>query len=303
VTVRRLLVLVTALIALLVLVTVAEAAPLRGEADDDTVIVVNGDVEIEPDETSQSVFIVDGDARIAGLVEGDLVLVAGDALIRGHVTGDVVTIAGRARLLQTATVEGDLLYGDERPQVSSKATVGGEIQKEGWTDSLDLFPFIGAFVFWLAMSVSAAILGTLLLLLAPRAADAAFAQAQARFWTAVGIGAGIFVALPIVAVVAAITLVGLPLAIGVGLALLPLAAVAYVTAAWALGRAIVKPPKGRTLSFFAGLAILRVAALVPVLGALVWLGAVIVGLGLLGAAITAARGPGPVRAPASEPAS
>jgi len=300
VTVRRPLVLVTVLVALLVLAGAAEAAPLRGEADDDTVIVINGDVEVGADETSQSVFIVDGDAQIVGLVEGDLVLVAGDALIRGHVTGDVVTLAGRARLLRTATVEGDLRYGDERPQVSPNATVGGEIEKEGW-DSLDPFPLVGAFVFWLAMSISAAILGTLLLLLAPRAADAAFAQAQARFWTAVGIGAGIFVALPILAVVAAITLVGLPLAIGVGLALLPLAAVAYVTAAWTLGRALVKPPSGRILAFFAGLAILRAVALVPVLGALVWLGAVVVGLGLLGAAITAARGPGPARAPASEP--
>jgi hypothetical protein len=299
---RRLLVLVSALVALFVLAGAAEAAPLRGEADDDTVIVVNGDVEVGPGETSQSIFIVDGDARIDGLVEGDLVLIAGDALIRGHVTGDVVTLAGRARLLRTATVEGDLLYGDERPQVSPNATVGGEIQKEGW-DSLDLFPFIGAFVFWLAMSISAAILGTLLLLLAPRAADAVFAQAKARFWTAVGIGAGIFVALPIVAVVAAITLVGLPLAIAVVLALLPLAAVAYVTSAWTLGRALVKPPSGRILAFFAGLAILRAVALVPVLGALVWLGAVIVGLGLLGAAITAARGPGTARAPVSEPAS
>jgi cytoskeletal protein CcmA (bactofilin family) len=301
--VRRLLVPLAALLALLVLAAAAEAAPLHGEADDDTVVVINGDVEIGPDETSQSVFIVDGDARIAGFVEGDVVLLAGDALIRGHVTGDVVTIAGRTRLLQTATVEGDLIYGDERPRVSPNATVGGEVRKEGWTDSLDLFPFIGAFVFWLAMSISAAILGVLLLLLAPRAADAVFAQAQARFWTAVGIGAGIFIALPLVALVAAITLAGLPLAIGIGLALLPLAAVAYVTAAWALGRALVKPPHGRILAFLVGLVILRAVALVPILGALAWLAAVIVGLGLLGAAIAAARGSGPARAPAFEPAS
>lgn len=285
------------LLALLLLAPAAEAAPLRGDADDDTVVVVNGDVEVEPGETSHGIFIVDGDARIAGLVEGDVVLLAGDARIRGHVTGDVVTIAGRAHLLKTATVGGDLLYGDERPRVSPKATVEGEIQKEGWVDSLDLSPFIGAFVFWLAMSISAAILGILLLLLAPRAADAAFAQAKSRFWTAVGIGIGVFIALPVIAFVAAIVLVGLPLAIALGLALLPLGAVAYVTAAWALGRTIVKPPRNRILSFLVGLAILRAVALVPLFGALVWLGAVIVGLGLLGAAIGAARRP-PATAPA-----
>ena len=64
---------------------------------------------------------------------------------------------------------------------------------------------------------------------------------------------------------------------------------AYVTAAWALGRVLVKPPQGRIVSFLAGLAILRALALIPVLGMLVWLAAVIAGLGLLGAAVAAAR--------------
>ncbi len=97
-------------------------------------------------------------------------------------------------------------------------------------------------------------------------------------------------------VLAAVTLVGLPLAIGLGLALLPIGAVAYVASAWALGRVIVKPPRSRYLSFLAGLAILRLLALIPVLGFLVGLAAVVFGLGLLGAAIGAAREP---RAPAA----
>src|SRR4029453_15535077 len=165
----------------------------------------------------------------------------------------------------------------------------GEIQKEGWTDSLGLFPFIGAFLFWLAIGISAAVLGILLLLIAPRAADAVFAQAQQRIGPTIAIGIAILIVLPLFAGLAAVTLVGLPLAIGIGLALLPLGAIAYVTAAWALGRAIVKPPRGRILAFLAGLAILRALALVPILGLLVGLVAVIVGFGLFGAAIGAAR--------------
>ncbi len=105
--------------------------------------------------------------------------------------------------------------------------------------------------------------------------------------------------MPIAIFVAAITLVGLPLSIGLGLATLPFAAVAYVTAAWALGRVMVKPPRGRILAFLAGLAILRLAALLPALGLLVGLAAVIVGLGLLGGAIAAARQPAAADAPGS----
>lgn len=285
-----------AALSLLLPSAAAAAAPAISTGPDDAVVVINGDVTVERGDVVEGVFIANGDARIAGRVDGDVVLAAGDVVLAGRVDGNLVTIAGRATLLPRASVGGDLVYGDEAPRISARATVEGDVEKEGWSDSLGLFPFIGAIVFWLAVGVSAAILGILLLLLAPRAADAAFEQARRRFWTAVGIGAAVFIALPLAIFVAAITLVGLPLAIGLGLAALPLLALGYVTAAWALGRAILGPPRNRILSFLAGLAILRAAAILPVLGALVSLAAAIVGLGLLAAAVTSAREPAPARA-------
>lgn len=286
---RRLLVIFAAIAAFALLAGPAQAKPVAGEADDDAIVVINGDVGVERGELAKGIFIVNGDAYVRGRVDGDVVLVAGDAIVRGRIDGNLVTIAGQARLAPWARIGGDLIYGEEAPRLAPGARVAGEIEKEDWFDSLGLFPLVGAFVFWLAMSISAAVLGLAVVLIAPQALEAAFAQARSRFWTAVGIGAGIFVALPLIAFLSAITLAGLPLAIGIGLALLPLAALAYVTAAWALGRALVKPPQSRILSFLAGLAILRALALIPVLGLLVWLAAVIVGLGLLGAAAAAAR--------------
>jgi hypothetical protein len=274
-----------------VLVGPAGAAPLGGEADDDAVVVLNGDVTVRAGELSQGVFILDGDAHIRGRVDGDVVVVVGEAIIRGRVDGDVVTVSGRAHLLPGARVSGDLIYGDEGPRIAPTARVGGEVEKEEWSDALGLLPFVGALVFWLAITISSLVLGLLLLLVAPRAADALSQRARERTGPTIAIGLAIFIALPLAATLAAVTLVGLPLAIGLGLALLPLAAVAYVTAAWALGRAIVKPPRGRIPAFLAGLAILRLAALVPVLGVLVWIAAVVFGLGLIGAAIGAARKP------------
>lgn len=291
---RRASLLVAALLALLAF---APAAQGNGRTDE-AIVVINGDVTVERTQIVEGVFIVSGDARIAGQVDGDVVLVSGDALVGGRIDGNLVTIAGRARLLPTARVTGDIHYGDERPVVSPAAVVEGDVQKEDWTDSVGLFPFIGAFLLWLAIGVSALILGCLLLLIAPRAADAIAAQTRERVGVTIAIGIAIFIALPIAAFVAAITLVGLPLAIGLGFALMPLAAVAYVASAWALGRAIVKPPRGRILAFLAGLAILRALALVPILGALVGFAAIVFGLGLIGAAIGAARsGPEEVPAP------
>jgi hypothetical protein len=51
----------------------------------------------------------------------------------------------------------------------------------------------------------------------------------------------------------------------------------------------MKAPRDRFLSFLVGIAILRAAALVPFVGVFVGLAALLVGLGLIGAAIGAAR--------------
>jgi hypothetical protein len=87
--------------------------------------------------------------------------------------------------------------------------------------------------------------------------------------------------------------------------LLPLYALGYVTTAWVLGRSIMSGPHRRLVRFLAGWAILRAIAIVPVAGALVWLGATVFGLGLLTVALWGARrsGRGPaVPARTVEPA-
>lgn len=295
---RRLPVLAGALLALLLASAPSSAAQVGGESDD-AIVVVNGDVTVEGGDVAEGVFVVNGDTRVDGRVDGDVVVIAGDVLIGGRVDGNLVTVSGRARLLPAASIGGDLTYGDEAPRIAPAATVSGTVEEENWSASADFLPFLGAFAFWLAVTISFAILGILLLLLAPRAADAVFERARGRIGLAIAIGVAIFILLPLAALLIAITLLGIPLAIGIGLALLPLAAIAYVTAAWALGRRIVRPPRGRILAFLAGLAILRVAALIPILGFLVWLGAVIVGLGLLGTAIWAARRPAVAHSPSS----
>lgn len=278
------------------------AAPAARTSDheDDAIVVISGDVTVPRGETVEGVFVASGDVRVAGRVDGDVVLFSGDALVSGRIEGDLVTFGGRARLLPSAYVTGDVSYGDERPLVAGDAIVRGDVTEADWPDGGDLVPFIGFFVIWLAVGVSAAILGVLLLLIAPRVADALAARSRERVGPVIAIGVAVAIALPVAAGIAAITLVGLPLALAIGLALLPLAALAYVASAYALGRAVLKPPRNRIWSFLAGLAILRAAALIPILGFVVGLAAAVFGLGLLGAAIGAAREqPQPDRSPDS----
>jgi cytoskeletal protein CcmA (bactofilin family) len=278
----------------------SSAAEATGDAED-AVVVISGDVTVPRGKTVDAIVVADGDVRLAGHADGDVVLFAGDATISGRIDGDLVTFGGRARLLPRAYVAGDVRYGDDPPVIAKGATVRGDVDKEAWNDSLEFLPFVGAFVLWLGVTISAAILGVLLLLLAPRAADAVCARSRGRIGPVIGIGIAVAICLPLAAVIAAVTLVGIPLALGILLALLPLGAVAYVASAWVLGRRLVGRPRGRILSFLAGLAILRLLALIPFLGFLVGLAAVVFGLGLIAVVIWAAREPAavPARSPGS----
>lgn len=280
-----------ALVIALSLVLPGAASADTGSGDGGTIVVISGDVTVPRGETADGVFVLSGDVRVGGHVDGDVLVLSGDVLLAGSVSGDLMTMDGRARLLDSAEVGGDVRYGDQRPDVSSFATVGGDVTDDNWGDAGDALPFIGGIVLWLAISFSFLLLGTLLLLFLPRAADALEERSRERIGPTIAIGIAIAICLPLAGVVAAILVLGLPLAIGVFLALAPIGAVAYTVAAYALGRRMVGPPRGRIVAFLAGLAVLRVIAFVPILGILVSLAAVVIGLGLIGAAIGAARQP------------
>ena len=291
-----------ALLALLALAAPAASATGVESDGDDAVVVIVGDVSVPRGETVDGVVLASGDARIAGDVDGSVVVFSGDLLLSGRVDGDVFVADGTARLLPSAEVTGDVEYGGERPQIALDARVHGDVVEQDFPDLGGAIPWIAGFAFWLALTLSALVLGALLLLIAPRAADALEARSRERAGPLIAIGIAVFLVLPIVAFLAAITLLGLPLAAAIGLAMLPLWAIAYVVSAYAIGRRILGPPRHRMLSFLVGLGILRVIALVPILGWLVGLAAVVFGLGLIGAAIGAARGqddPEPARIPGS----
>jgi hypothetical protein len=277
-------------LAFLVALALPAASPAQtSDHEEDAIVAISGDVDVARGETVDGVFVVSGDVRIAGEVDGDVVLISGDAVVNGRIDGDLITIGGQARLLPRAFVSGDVRYGDERPVVAGSAIVRGDVTQKNGLDSLDLFPFLGALIFLLGTFVSTALLGLLLLLIAPRAADAIEARSHERIGPLIAIGIAITIALPVAAVIAAATIVGLPLAFVILLALLPLAAIAYCASAWVLGRRMVKEPHSRYLAFLAGVAVLGLISLVPVLGWIVGIAAAVFGFGLVGSAIGRAR--------------
>lgn len=276
------------LVAGLAVTAGAPAAGAQTDDDTDNIVVITGRAEVREDETIDNVFIADGPVVVDGVVRDSLVALNGDVLVRGTAEEDVVALDGRVTIADTGHVEGDVV-SRHRPVVEGDGRLDGSWERWNPNSWRRATAVAARIVVWLAFTVSTLILGLVLGLLAPRAAAAVHEAAHGAFGPVVGWGFLLTIGLPIVAVVAMVTLVGLPLGLGLLLALGLIYWIGYTAGAWVLGRTIA-PRAAPILSFLAGWGILRVVALVPFLGGLVWFAAVVVGLGAIAVAGYRARG-------------
>ena len=280
---------------LVAVLTTATPASAQAEANGDDQIVLTARAEVRAGERADTVVILDGPAVIGGTVDGAVVALNGDIRVTGTVEEGVVALRGRAIIESGARVGGDVV-SSESPQVAPGATIEGETRTVRFS-----FRAVGLFfwfAWWVAATVSLAILGLLLLRLAPAAMAACLSVARSDVASAVGWGLAVAIGLPVASVALLLTLVGIPLGLLGLLSLAILYSLGYVVASLALGRAILKEPTSVYLSFLVGLGILRVVGLVPVVGGLVTFFAFAFGVGALAiAGWRAARRP-PAPAPA-----
>jgi cytoskeletal protein CcmA (bactofilin family) len=278
-------------LAAAVLLVLAAAPPAGAQADDDrpdSIVVVTGRAEVPEDDDVDNVVIADGDAVVAGTVRERVVAFNGDVLVTGTVEDEVIALNGRVTVRDGGVVEGDVV-SRKRPIEEGGGTVEGSWERWNATNWNQAAGLATRLALWLAVSVSVLLLGLILGFLAPRAVRAVDeARSGAGFGPVIGWGLLLTIGLPIVAVLALVTVVAAPLGLGVLLALGLVYFIGYTTAAWLLGRRIARRA-GTFVAFLVGWAILRVVALIPVLGGLTWFVAVVVGLGALVTAAHRAR--------------
>lgn len=273
-----------ALLLLLPLSGVASAA--QAGAGEQSQVVLSGQVVVPAGEAVDDVVIMHGPATIDGTVRGDLVAFDGPVTVAGEVAGDVVALNGTVTVAQRARIGGDLV-APRAPQIAEGATIAGDVQRV--TYDWRMSDALTGFMSWLAVSVSTLALGLLLVTFAPRAADAAVRTARTRQGAALGWAAAVAIGMPVVAVIAIFTVVGIPFGVGLLLAFALLYSVGYVAAAWLTGRLIRPQLRSRLAAFMIGWVLFRIAAMVPFLDGLLWFPGAAVGLGVLCAAAWHAR--------------
>lgn len=286
----RRLVLFSTLVAALAPVEAA-ALPLRQETDapePEDQIVLAGAVDVPRGARVGEVVVFSGRVRVDGVVTGDVVILEGPVTVRGQVDGSVIAADGDVRLGEAARVGGDVSAGGSvlaRPG----AEVGGE-RSEGVRFSLEApLAALGELLGPVAIAASVLLVGALLLLLAPRGADAIADAIAAAPLASLGWGLLVVLTVPVAAVALTVSVLGLPL----GLALLLSAGlwwlVGLATAAWCLGHALLRRAHRRSLALLAGWAVVAAVGLVPLLNVALWSVAPVVGLGAIVVASWRAR--------------
>jgi cytoskeletal protein CcmA (bactofilin family) len=244
-----------------------------------SVVVLSGDAYVSPSDNVQSVVVFDGGAKIDGSVKGAVVVFSGPVTITGFVHGDVVAFDGAVTVAKTGHVGGDL-FADKRVLVPGA-------QVDGTTQSTARFATAAGWasvMLWLAMAVvlalSMLLFGLLLLWLFPRVADAALDAGRTAIGPSIGWGAAMVIGLPTLAVLAMVTVIGLPVGLGVLFALGLIYTVGMIAAAWFVGRLVLKNGS-RAGAYAVGWLILTAVSLVPAVGGLVWFCSAGYGLGML----------------------
>jgi cytoskeletal protein CcmA (bactofilin family) len=264
---------------------------LKGPVGDD-VVVTGGTVNIESNATiGRDLVFAGGTATIDGPIARNVTMGAGTVTVRSQVAGNVTGSVDHLRL-EGARIAGNLDYtSDNQVELVSGATVGGTTTRHTPQDR-GVGGTNNPLVSWIRGLIGIAALGLLLILLLPGLSTRASETLRTQPWASLGIGAAICIVTPIVALI--VFIVGL--LVGgwwLGVLLIPLyilaLALGYVVSGFLLGRLVFdRLGWGRyhaALALLGGLVILGLVGLVPVIGGVVALAAVVFGLGAFAVAI------------------
>jgi cytoskeletal protein CcmA (bactofilin family) len=255
-------------------------------------VVLSGPADVPRDQQVGDLVVFHGSSTVDGTVDGSLTAFDAPVTISGRVNGDVVVFNGRVELASGANVTGDVVSRDD-PILASGATIGGTTRRVqttvNWDDG---FGWAGRVAWWLAVSISTLLIGLALLWLVGRGATRIVDTGRTRIGPSIGWGLLAFFGLPILAILALVTIVGIPLGLCLLAALALIYVLGYTATAWIIGRRILRPGTPWVLAFLLGWGILRLLALIPIVGGLIWFAAVVFGLGALTVTIWRARSTG-----------
>ena len=283
--------LATLLLALIPLVASAD----DGSDDKGLLLRIRGDVQVPRGETVGTLIAIDGDATIDGTVKNAVLVINGTAIVRGIVEGNLTVISGEVDLQAGGKVK-DVTAVRSKVVRDSGATVTGKIRERERAGIAPGVIALFSIFFWVGMTIAVLAAGFIFAAVGGRQlTGAARAMTRDPLNSFLGV-VFVWIGLPLLAVLAMVTVVGLPLGLGALVFLMPaLWFLGYVVAGAGLGGLLTGLIKSDDeghpfLATFLGLLALQLLVLVPVVGALLALLAGAWGAGALASTAYKAAG-------------
>jgi hypothetical protein len=270
---RRILIVLAGLVLALGLAAPVLAADPK-PAGSSVLMAFNGDITVQPNQSVDVVMVTDGTAQISGQVR-TVVVIGGTASLTGANVETVSAVGGTVTIDAASVVSGDVRTLGSTVTVDPAATVGGDVtslDRDLAAATAVIAPMV--FLFMLGLVLVTVVAGLGLAALAARQVRSA-EQLISREPGAVllsGLAGLIFV--PIVAILAMITVLGAPLGFALMFLVWPAAAFAgYLVAGiwigeWLLYRGDRPVPERPYAAAVVGLLILQIVSLVPFVGAI-----------------------------------
>ncbi|HEX7119870.1 MAG TPA: hypothetical protein VF212_13850 [Longimicrobiales bacterium] len=254
----------------------------------DVLLRVNGPLRLAAGDSASTVVVVGHDADIEGTIGEQLVVIGGTARVAGTIRGNLVVVDGRAVLGPEALVGQDVVLHESTLEQAPGAYVGGVVRRRA---EFEWGPFVG-WIFWLSLTLLILAVGLVVAALAGRQLFDAAARIRERPGPVVLTALLVAIGLPLLAFLAFVSLIGIPLALLIGFFVVPALALVglAVTGTW-IGAAAIRRWGGAEryersrrhpyLAVTIGLLVLQIVALIPVLGGLVLVLASQLGAGAL----------------------
>jgi cytoskeletal protein CcmA (bactofilin family) len=255
--------------------------------------VVAGRLSIGPEaRMAGRAWLAGGDVEVRGRLPGESKIYAGHLLLDNVVDGNLTVHAERLELRPGTRISGVLRYsGPNRPVWSGGAQVQGGVfhqpmsMERHSSRGLPGYGYIGGLLTVLGM-IAAGIVWTLFFPVLARSAQDRLAQAPG---TSLAVGALVFLAAPLAVGLLLITIVGAPLALALFAAYWLVLMIGYLVVAGFLGERMlqaaakdkVATPGWRILALTAALLVLGLLAMLPLLGWLLTVVALMAGSGAL----------------------
>ena len=243
-------------------------------SEEGVTVRLGGDVNIGPDETEGVVAVFGGDATIAGAVEF-VIVVDGQATLTGAKVGRLVVAQGIANLQSGSIIDNDVELINSELVQADDVVIRGEVLN-GSAQRIGRGMLLFGLLFGIGVGLAILASGLIAAAVAPHVIRSVGAIVSDEFGKTVLAALLVFVGFPIIAFAALMTIVGIPIAIGIVAILLPaLFFIGYLISGIRLGDYVLGVTRGRDeawhpyLAAIVGLVSLLFLGWLPVIGAVV----------------------------------